>query len=103
MLFEADLGAGLDDLLAQGRLVGGPRGQERAACTVKIIGSVLPNLGPFEIRQHVVPRPTAIAELAPMVEILGLAADIDHAVDRARAAEHTAARVEDRAPINTGV
>src|SRR6266446_9248730 len=32
-----------------------------------------------------------------MVEILGLAADIDHAVDRRRAAEHLAARPEDAA------
>src|SRR5437660_7310351 len=38
-----------------------------------------------------------------MVEILGLAADIDHAVDRGRAAEHLAARPEDAAVGSTGV
>src|SRR5215831_17123806 len=51
----------------------------------------------------VVPRPATVAELAPMVEILGLTTNINHAVDRTGAAEHPAARVEDRAPIDAGV
>ena len=38
-----------------------------------------------------------------MVEILGLAADIDQAVDRTRPAEHTAARIEDSAAVDAGV
>src|SRR6266851_5426907 len=38
-----------------------------------------------------------------MVEILGLAADIDHAVDRRRAAEHFAARPEHTAVGGAGV
>jgi len=103
MVFEADLGAGLDDLLAERGLVGSPRGQQRPAFAVKFVGPALPILCLFEIRQHVVPRPAAIAELRPMVEILGLAPDIDHPVDRARAAEHTAARIKDRAPIDAGI
>ena len=82
VVFEADLGAGLDDLLAQRRLVARARGQERPAGAVELVVPALPVLGPLEIGQHVVPRPAAIAELPPMVEILGLAADIDHAVDR---------------------
>jgi hypothetical protein len=47
---------------------------------------------PPEVGQHIVERPAAIAELRPHVEILDLAADIDHAVDRARAAKHASAR-----------
>jgi len=38
-----------------------------------------------------------------MIEILGLAADIDHAVDRRRAAQHLAARPEDAAVGGTRV
>ena len=53
--------------------------------------------------RHLVPDPAAIAELGPVVEILGLAADIDQPVDRAGAAEHPAARVEDRAPGGAGI
>src|SRR5438094_8017512 len=38
-----------------------------------------------------------------MIEILGLAADIDHAVDRRRAAQHLAARPEDAPAAGAGV
>jgi hypothetical protein len=102
-LCERIIQAGLDDLLAQGRLVGGMRGQQRPAAAVELGGALLPVFGALEIGQHVVPRPAAIAELAPMVEILGLAADIDHAVDRRRAAEHAASRVEDRTVVDPGI
>jgi hypothetical protein len=38
-----------------------------------------------------------------MVEILGLTADINQPIDRTGAAEHPAARIEDRAPGRDGV
>src|SRR5437867_13382860 len=38
-----------------------------------------------------------------MVEILGLAADIDHAVDRRRPAQHLATRPEDAAAAGAGI
>src|SRR4029077_19972976 len=57
-----------------------------------IVGAALLVLGAAEIRQHVVIGPADIAELAPMVEILTLAADVDEAVDRAGAAEHFSTR-----------
>jgi hypothetical protein len=69
--------------------------RERAAFAVELVADALLVLGALEIGQYVVKRPASIAELTPMVEILGLAADIDHAVDRAGAAQHLAAR-----PIN---
>src|SRR4029434_7795639 len=77
-IFEADLLPGLDHLLAQRRLVSGARGQQRPFGAVAVGGALLPVLGPLEIGQHAVPAPAAIAELRPMIEILGLAADIDH-------------------------
>src|SRR5262252_3127764 len=103
MVFEADLYAGLGDLVTEERLVGGPRGQQRPALSVEFISATLPILGLLEKRQDIVPRPAAIAELPPVFEILGLAADIDHAVDRARAAQHPTARVENGAPIDARI
>ena len=103
VVFEADLGAGLDQLLAQRRFVRGARGQERPAGAVELVLAALPVLGPLEIGQYVVPRPAAVAELAPMIEILGLAAHVDHAVDRAGAAQHLAAGIKDRAVVDAGI
>src|SRR6516225_732836 len=57
----------------------------------------------FEIGEHVVPAPAAIAELRPMVEILGLAANVDQPVDRGRAAQNPAARIRDGAAIGAGI
>jgi hypothetical protein len=99
MILEADLGAGFDDLVAEERLVGRARGQQRAILAVKFVFTTLPALGLLEVRQHAIPIPTAIAELSPMVEILGLTADIDHPVDRRRPAEHLAARIKDRTTV----
>ena len=58
--------------------------------------SAFPPLGLAEERQAIVPRPAAVSELRPMVVVLGLATNVDQSVDRARSAEHLAARVEDR-------
>ena len=75
---------------------------ERSAGAVIIVGAALLVLGAAEIRQDVVIRPADIAELAPIIEILLLAADIDQPVDRGGAAEHLAARPGDAAPIEAG-
>jgi hypothetical protein len=83
VIFQAALDPGFDDLVAEQGLVGGPRSQQRSALAVEIVGLALPIFGFLEVWQHVVPRPAAIAELSPVVEILRLAADIDHPVDRA--------------------
>src|ERR1700730_1649081 len=53
----------------------------------------------LEIRQHVVPAPAAQAELAPVIVVGGLAAHIDHGVDRRRAADHLAARIIEAAAV----
>ena len=73
------------------------RHAEGAARAVETVGAAHLVLRTPEIGQHVVERPAGIAELAPMVEILGLATDIHHAVDRRGAAQHLAARPEDAA------
>ena len=59
-------------------------------------------LAPFaaqEMRQHVVPAPARVAELAPVVVVGGLAAHVDHAVDGRGTADHLAARVAQRSPV----
>src|ERR1700724_1612894 len=79
------------------------RGKERTTAAAHRGLAALPVLGLLEERQDVVPAPAAIAELSPMIKILGLAADIDQPVDRAGAAEHPAARVQDRASGGPGI
>ncbi len=49
--------------------------------------------------QHIVPAPALAAHLAPLVVVAGLAAHIDHAVDRGAAAKHLAARIADGATV----
>src|SRR5439155_22616317 len=69
---EADLPAGLDDRLAQGRHVHA-RGEERPFLAALIRLLALPALGLAEIGQAIVPRPAAIAELRPVIGIPGVA------------------------------
>jgi hypothetical protein len=102
-VLEAELLARLDCRLAQQRPVATMRGEQRTALAVHGVFLALPVLRLAEEWQHVVPRPAAIAELGPVVEILRLAAHVDHAVDRARSAEDTAAGVVDDATIGAGI
>src|SRR5712691_6721475 len=82
-VFDAELPGGVDDRLAHHRPLAHRGGREVPAFAMNISGFALPVLSLLEVRQYVVPAPAAIAELAPMVEILGLATDVDEAVDRA--------------------
>ena len=70
-----------------------------AALTVQFVGAAHAVLRAPEVGQQVGPAPAGIAELAPMVVVGGLAAHVDHAVDRRAAADHLAARVVQRAPV----
>jgi hypothetical protein len=45
-------------------------------------------LGAHEIGQHLVPGPTGITELAPMIVVLGLTPNVEQSVDSARTAKH---------------
>src|SRR5207244_8193506 len=58
------------------------RGEQRPVLAARRAAFPLPALGLAEERQAIVPRPAAIAELRPVVVILGLAADVDQPVDR---------------------
>ena len=61
------------------RAVAGP---ERSAVAAVAIPALLAMLGATEIRQHVLVIPARGALLLPTVEVLRIAADVDHAVDR---------------------
>ena len=66
---------------------------ERAAGAVPGVGAALVVLGPLEVGQHLGPGPAGVARGRPVVVVARLAAHVDHGVDRARAAEHLAARL----------
>ena len=51
-----------------------------------------------EVRQHVRKTPAVVAVGGPVIEVVGLAAHVDHGVDRARAALHFATRRVDFTP-----
>ncbi len=53
----------------------------------------------LEIGQHVGIRPAGIAERGPLIVVAPVAADIDHGVDRGRAAEPLAARLIADPPV----
>src|SRR5665213_234701 len=74
-----------------------------AAAAVMRVGAEHVMLRALEIRQHIVPGPAQIALLPPAVEIARLAAHVDHAVDRGAAAQHAAARIIERAAVESGL
>ena len=86
------------------QFVAGPqiRNAQRTAGAVMLVGTALLMLGAPEIGQHILVRPTGIAELAPQIKILPLAADVDQPVDRARSSEHFAARPQHAPPTQFG-
>ena len=93
------LAPGIDDIPAHARVLDA----HLAARAVALRSAALVVLQRPEDRQHVVPRPAAVAERGPVVPVLPLAAHVDHGVDRGRAAQHPAARVMDRAAGEIGV
>src|SRR5437763_3558069 len=101
-IFEPKLLAGLKDRGADRRPVRF-RGEERALLAARLAGFALPPFRFPEIGQAIVPRPAAIAELGPMIVILRLAPDVDQPVDRGRAADHTAARIDDRSTVGARI
>ncbi len=86
------------------QFVAGPQvgDAQRSAGAVMRVGAAFLVLGAAEIGQHVLIRPAGIAELTPQIEILLLAADVNEPVDRARSAEHFAARPQHAAPAELG-
>ena len=93
---EARLLRGFDERLAQRMRLAHVGDRERPADPVQRVLAPLLILGAAEVRQYVVEAPAGIAELPPVIEIRRLAAQVEQAVDRARPAQHLAARLDDR-------
>ncbi len=92
-----------EDLAKRVRPSGDVADRDRSA------GAVACRCAPFvifhapKIRQHIRPVPARIAASGPVVEITCIAPNIDHRVDRARAAEHLATRPVRRTTVKTRV
>ena len=76
---------------------------QRPAGAVEVVGAARIVLGALEVGQHRVVVPALAAALAPFVVVGGVAAHIDHAVDRAGAAQHLAARLVHDAVVELGL
>jgi hypothetical protein len=87
---DAHLHAGLDDRRRDRCSSGKVRHVERAAGAMERVLAALLVLALAEVRQDLVPAPPARAHLRPAVVVGRLPADVEHAVDRRRAAEHLA-------------
>src|SRR5712691_204074 len=97
------LARGLDEYMRHG-IVGAKLGHvQRAAGTVKRVVNLLVVLGAFEIGQEVLERPAFVAKGSPMVVIPLVPADVDHRVDRARAAKRLAARLISYPAVEAGL
>ena len=65
---------------------------QRAIATAQRVVAVRHVFELLEVGQHVGPTPARVAAALPMLEVFGQATHIDHRVDRARSAQHLAAR-----------
>ena len=72
---------------------------QRPVAAPVAVSALLPGLGPAEIRQHIPIGPAARAGRLPGLEIQGIAADINHAVDRGGPTQPLAARTGDTAVV----
>ena len=95
---DAGLDRGLDHRVAE-RRAHRVRHVQRPAGAVELVGAALLVLRLLEERQHRIPVPALAAALAPAVVIGRGAAHVDHAVDRAGAAQHLAARLVEGAAV----
>ena len=75
------------------------RDVQRPALAMKRVGAAFLVLGLLEERQHPIPVPALAAALPPAVVIGRGAAHVDHAVDRAGAAQDLAARLVEGAVV----
>jgi hypothetical protein len=89
---ETRLPAGLDEGVVERVGARAARHVQRAVGAAPRALAAVPAFHALEVGQDVGIGPAGRAHLGPGVEIAGMAAHVDHAVDRGRAAEHLAAR-----------
>ena len=67
------------------------------------ISAVQMTLCAFKVRQYVCIAPPRQSRLGPAVVVVGVAADVDHAVDGRRAAEHPPPRMREAPAVEVGL
>ena len=97
--FDRRLDAGIDERVHRAAVAD----RERPSDTVVIARATLVVLGSLEVREHVLVAPTLETQRRPLVVVEPVAADVDHRVERARAAEHPPAREVRPAAVETGL
>ena len=75
------------------------RGDERVGERMRLRRRRNGEFGLLEPGLHVLPAPTRVARVAPAVVVLALPADVQHAVDRAGAADHAPAGLFEHAAV----
>src|SRR3546814_8044720 len=95
---DADILRCFDEHVAELEARARVRDAEWPVTAVDLVLAALIAFRPLEVGKHVLVGPAGIAQLAPMVEVLALAADIDQPVDGTRPAEPAAARPGAPAP-----
>lgn len=76
---------------------------ERPARSMPLVGAALVVLRLAEVRQYFLGAPAGVAKLPPVIEVLRLTTNVDEAVDRARTAQHPAARRDDISAVTPGL
>ena len=100
----AGLLCGLDEGVEQGIVLVGGMDPERAVVAVIGVAALLAMLGAPEVGQDLLVRPAfAIFLEGPAVVVERMAADIDHGVERRRAAQHAPARPIHDALVHVGL
>src|SRR5262252_4116324 len=92
---KARLLRGRNESLAQRMRFAHVGNRERPADPMQRILAARLVLAAAKIREHILEAPAGIAELAPMIEVRRLAADVEQAIDRARPAQHFPPRLDD--------
>ena len=79
------------------------RDAKRTARAMKCVRAALLVLGLLEIGEHALPVPSGAAAALPIVVVRRVTAYVQHAVDRARAAQHLASRLKQRPALELGL
>ena len=98
----ADLGGSLEKRMGHRAdlVVGVSRDANRAARAVVLGLAVLVALELLEVRKHLFVAPAVTASRRPVVVVLSVTAEVEHAVDRAAAADDLASRIRNPAVVH---
>ena len=76
---------------------------KRTIAATQFVFAIFPVFSAFEQWKNVFPGPARIAQLAPVIIVLGLTANIEQAIDRTLTTKRFPARPVDAAPVQAGI